>query len=591
MMCRLFQGIPRALRHKAQANTTHPAWTGNSSQKRRHKEETTSNGLNAAPLSSDALHPSDKRSTQPLPSGTDFNSLVRHMHLKLEDGWRSFAGSRQWDSFKEKGNSYTSHDAVEWGTALVFSLHLCRVLAASTLPDDSSGGKKKILASVADRLPGLWSKPVSLLSLLHQEEGKRTEPKPQETKPEIPDPIPATPLAAAVAGLQAVTNQSLGQAHNSLGVKKAQKGQLEEAVGHFSEGSKVGFSKATFNLAVCHEQGRGVTQDLEKAADLYKVAAAQGHPQASYNLGVFHLMGKGGLQQDMARALELMGTAAVAGVTQANRYLGIHFLEDKEQRDEGKAATFLQKAAEKQDVEAEYYLGLCYEHGWGVPSNGAKAVSLYHKAAMKDHPEALCSLARCHELGLGGLPINKKSALQFYKQASEVGHEQASESLEQLLSNPTADTSKVPQVSTRAAHNTGVIPTRESNSSNISQSRIHGLQEVNKSLHVSVSAPSLSNSEGKTLQSEPGKGSAQHKFSYKSGKASVSQLSLLLPYYFSLPSRPPIASLGMTNGAQSSKVSFQVGDEESSDEEDRADSSAHGFESRFFTSNPCLMVT
>ena len=80
----------------------------------------------------------------------------------------------------------------------------------------------------------------------------------------IPDSVPVTPLAAAVAQLQVVTHQSLGQAHNSLGVRKAKKGQLKEAVSHFSEGSKVGFSKATFNLAVCYEQGRGVTQDLEK---------------------------------------------------------------------------------------------------------------------------------------------------------------------------------------------------------------------------------------------------------------------------------------------------------------------------------------
>ncbi|XP_038055222.1 DAP3-binding cell death enhancer 1-like [Patiria miniata] len=586
MMCRLLQSIPRGLRHKAQANATHPPWTGNGSQQSRRQEENVRNELVSAPLSSDASQASDKRSAQPLQHS---RSLLGLTHWKWEDGWRSFTGNGQWDSFKKRGSSYTSHDALEWGTALVFSLHLCRVLTASTLPEDSSGGKKQILASVADRLPGLWRKHVSPLSLLSHDEGKKTKPKQDENhhKPDIPESTPATPLTAAVAQLQAVTNQSLGQAYNSLGVKKAQSGRLEEAVSHFAEGCKVGFSKATFNLAVCYEQGKGVAQDLEKAADLYKKATAQGHPLANFNLGVFHMTGKGGLPQDTSLALELIGSAAAAGVTQANRYLGIHFLENKDNRDEEKAATCLQKAVEKQDTDAQYYLGLCYEHGWGVATNGAKAVSLYHKAALKDHPEALYSLAKCHELGIGGLPVNRESALQFNEQASNLGHLRASESMEQLLCNPTSDTTKAPQI----AIHTGATETstRDHDSSKILQA--HGsVENNNKSLHVSISAPSLGHNEGKAVQA-PRKDSMGQQFSYRNSKVSLSHLNLLLPYYFSLPSIPSLAG-AVTNAGQSSKVSFQVGDDENAEEEDKADSAAYGFvDNRFHAATPWLTVT
>ncbi len=283
----------------------------------------------------------------------------------------------------------------------MFSLHLCRAVTAATLPDDSSDGKKKLLHSLADKLPTLLSKPARALTLVSQQ-NKEKAAKVETPQKEVPESPAVSALDDAMAKLQAVTDDSIGQAHNYLGVKQAQEGHLKKAVQHFTEGSKVGFSKATFNLAVCYEQGRGVDQELEKAADLYLKAAKEGHPQANYNLGVFHLKGIGGVEQDITIAMKCIHSAAAAGIKQANSYLGIHYLNSTSDRDQEKAASFLKKAVEKQDMEAQYHLGLCYEHGWGVPMNTAMAASLYHKAAQSSHPVALHSLARFHELGLGG---------------------------------------------------------------------------------------------------------------------------------------------------------------------------------------------
>ena len=55
------------------------------------------------------------------------------------------------------------------GTALMFSLHLCRAVTAATLPDDSSDGKKKLLHALADKLPTILSKPARTLSLVSQQ--------------------------------------------------------------------------------------------------------------------------------------------------------------------------------------------------------------------------------------------------------------------------------------------------------------------------------------------------------------------------------------------------------------------------------------
>ena len=82
--------------------------------------------------------------------------------------------------------------------------------------------------------------------------------------PKVPESAAVSAFDTAMAKLLAVTDDSIGQAHNYLGVQQAQEGHLEKAVQHFTQGSQVGFSKATFNLAVCYEQGRGVDQELEK---------------------------------------------------------------------------------------------------------------------------------------------------------------------------------------------------------------------------------------------------------------------------------------------------------------------------------------
>ena len=55
-----------------------------------------------------------------------------------------------------------------------------------------------------------------------------------------------------------------------------------------------------------------------------------------------------------------------------------------------------------QDSEAQYFLGICYEQGWGVEVNECKAASLYGAAAQNGHDGAMYNLGVFHEYGLGG---------------------------------------------------------------------------------------------------------------------------------------------------------------------------------------------
>ncbi|KAK2145187.1 hypothetical protein NP493_4003g00009 [Ridgeia piscesae] len=74
---------------------------------------------------------------------------------------------------------------------------------------------------------------------------------------------------------------------------------------------------------------------------------------------------------------------------------------------------------------AQYYLGICYERGWGVERDLAKAAEMYSLASQRGHAGAECSLASLYARGLGGLPRDRKLALQLYESSVQGGNEEA----------------------------------------------------------------------------------------------------------------------------------------------------------------------
>jgi TPR repeat protein len=81
--------------------------------------------------------------------------------------------------------------------------------------------------------------------------------------------------------------------------------------------------------------------------------------------------------------------------------LGILFTENGD-RDMTRAASLFAMAAKQEDADAQYYLGLCYEQGLGVPSNPCKAADLYRQSAGAGHARAYHSLALLFETGAAG---------------------------------------------------------------------------------------------------------------------------------------------------------------------------------------------
>lgn len=168
----------------------------------------------------------------------------------------------------------------------------------------------------------------------------------------------------------------------------------KEALKSFEKAQLLGSARASYNLGVCYETGRGVDKDIDKAVKYYRQASLAGHPQATYNLGVLHLNGLGKGGTDPATGLEFLEKASVLGVPQAKTFLAFRHLEEG---NFDNALPLLREAAAAKDPEASFYLGLCCERGLAVPKDHVAAAEHYRKAASQNHARASDALAAIQE--------------------------------------------------------------------------------------------------------------------------------------------------------------------------------------------------
>jgi len=84
--------------------------------------------------------------------------------------------------------------------------------------------------------------------------------------------------------------------------------------------------------------------------------------------------------------------------------------------------------AEQGDVSAQYFLGVMYSFGRGVPQNDAEAVKWYRKAAEQGVVPAQYNLGVMYYFG-EGVSVNSIKAYMWWSLAMEQGNESATENL------------------------------------------------------------------------------------------------------------------------------------------------------------------
>ena len=135
----------------------------------------------------------------------------------------------------------------------------------------------------------------------------------------------------------------------------------DQAVKLLTQSAHRGHRQALVELGLCCYSGRWVTQDVEKAFEYWKKAAALGSKDAQVRLAI----------------------ARVRSIGQTG---------DREHTiDE------LRQAAEEGSMLAEVALGYCYETGNGVPQNKGEASKLYRSSAQRGSEDAYLALRRMYD--------------------------------------------------------------------------------------------------------------------------------------------------------------------------------------------------
>jgi len=89
----------------------------------------------------------------------------------------------------------------------------------------------------------------------------------------------------------------------------------------------------------------------------------------------------------------------------------------------------LEKRAQQGDAFAQFYLGINYEHGQGVPQDKAKALEWITKSANLGFAEAQRDLASRYYFGCERVPQNYVLAAEWYTKAAKQGNRSAQYSL------------------------------------------------------------------------------------------------------------------------------------------------------------------
>jgi len=223
-----------------------------------------------------------------------------------------------------------------------------------------------------------------------------------------------------------------------------------------------GYAPAQFVVGWASRAGEGGTGDDAQAADWFRKAAEQGHALAQAALGRMYWYGQG-VSRDEAQARLWMGLALGpdGGDRQADdpeqlkrRYEAVERVRDIAAKgdvdaqveygmmwsdgragyvDYRSAAQWLRKAAERENVKAQYHLGLLYKEwisdtAYDVGRFDADAVRWFRKAAEHGNADAQYYLGVAYRDG-EGTDRDVEQAARWFGKAAEQGHAVATKEL------------------------------------------------------------------------------------------------------------------------------------------------------------------
>ncbi|KAI9912392.1 hypothetical protein PsorP6_006084 [Peronosclerospora sorghi] len=190
-------------------------------------------------------------------------------------------------------------------------------------------------------------------------------------------------------------------------------------------------------------QHKKKTPDDSAIVDYYQFAADKGDPDATLNLATLYFYGARGLTQDLERAASLYKKAYDLGASGGAYYLGhIYGLGIGVPQSNSTAFTYLQEAVNEGNAAAQNELALMYLFGKGIKANKAEAIELFKSAAKQGNAEAFYNLGVIQMQGDGSHDIADTSlhpeyevAHGYFLVAAHQGHTIASHKLGHMKLN------------------------------------------------------------------------------------------------------------------------------------------------------------
>lgn len=172
--------------------------------------------------------------------------------------------------------------------------------------------------------------------------------------------------------------------------------QAKQTKGHSPDESSAGRGFAQYALGKKYRDGQGVERNIQKAVELFTLAAKQGNSFAAFALGKMYLSDDPALSRNVAAALKWITNAAEHGNQFAQYYLGKLLLKgtDDISQDTNSALRWLLASVEQGNVHAEYALAMAYLKGESVPKDSLKAMELLKRASSREHQFAQYQLGK-----------------------------------------------------------------------------------------------------------------------------------------------------------------------------------------------------
>jgi localization factor PodJL len=194
------------------------------------------------------------------------------------------------------------------------------------------------------------------------------------------------PPAAASAELSAASSFTPGSAAAKSADAKAPESTTASA--SLEVGALAGDPAALFETAARLAEGRGASQDLGLAVELFQRAAESGFAPAQFRLANIYEKGVG-VPRDLARARGWYEHAAAAGNVQAMHNLGVLFAEGAEGKpDYAGAIRWFKEASEHGVRDSQYNLAVLLARGVGTRQDLPQSYLWFALAAAQGDEDA-----------------------------------------------------------------------------------------------------------------------------------------------------------------------------------------------------------